>query len=243
MRHIDRANLLTRREAWGNGNELWKNPMLRADFKEYFHNKCWYTEASLAGSDLHIDHFRPKAALQKFKHYRVNTRLLGSGYTWLDNDVNNYRVCCAYANRHTGIGGKQSYFPLRSGSPYLTCEGSENELPMLLDPCDARDVQLLTYCGKRISCTSNARHDQERVRISKTLYNMKDPGITRARSSVWQSVSQKLKAYETGQMARQECIRQLKDDVKREAPYSACAIACVQSRAPDEIKNALNLVL
>ena len=75
------------------------------------------------------------------------------------------------------------------------------------------------------------------------IYNLSHPDVTYMRSKVWESVSQTISAYEAGDMTCGECIRQLGIAVSRETPYSACAIACVNSLAPDEIKSGLDLTL
>lgn len=61
MRYIDTTALLAKQSSWGKPAELWRDPALRKDFKDFFHKKCWYSEARIAMSDVHIDHFRPKA--------------------------------------------------------------------------------------------------------------------------------------------------------------------------------------
>ena len=55
MRYIDLETLLAKRGNWGNSAELWKNELLKKDFRDYFNNKCWYTEVLLIGQDAHID--------------------------------------------------------------------------------------------------------------------------------------------------------------------------------------------
>ena len=72
MRYIKIEDLLKIRSRWGQGNELWKNRVLKEDFRNFFYNKCWYTEVPLIGQDVHIDHFRPKAAVKPFKHFKYN---------------------------------------------------------------------------------------------------------------------------------------------------------------------------
>ena len=52
MRYIKIEDLLENRNRWGQGNELWKNSVLKKDFRDFFHNKCWYTEVPLVGQDV-----------------------------------------------------------------------------------------------------------------------------------------------------------------------------------------------
>lgn len=72
MRYIKIEDLLENRNRWGQGNELWKNSVLKKDFRDFFHNKCWYTEVPLVGQDVHIDHFRPKAEIKPFENFKYN---------------------------------------------------------------------------------------------------------------------------------------------------------------------------
>lgn len=243
MRYINITDLLTKQSSWGNPAELWRDPALRRDFKDFFYKKCWYSEASVAMNDVHIDHFRPKAKVVQYEQYDYNIPLKDTGYYWLKNDATNYRACCAFCNRKTGDGGKGNFFPLKMGSPLLTPNGNEAESPLLLDPCNSEDVKILSFFGKDVTCASLIAEDAHRVEASKKIYNLDHPDITYMRSKVWESVSQIISAYESENMTKCECIRQLERSVSREAPYSACAIACVNSLAPDEIIVELDLTL
>lgn len=243
MRYIDMTDLLAKQANWGNPLELWRDPTLRRDFKDFFHKKCWYSEASLAMSDVHIDHFRPKAKVVQYEQYDYNVPLKDTGYYWLKNDVKNYRASCAFCNRKTGGGGKQNFFPLQTSSLLLTPGGSEEERPLLLDPCNEEDVKIISFFGKDVVCASTQIGDSDRVEASRVIYNLSHPDIAYMRSKVWESVSQTICAYEAGDMTQGECIRQLGIAISRETPYSACAIACVNSLAPDDIKAQLDLSL
>ena len=243
MRYIDMTDLLVNQANWGNPSELWRDPTLRKDFKDFFYKKCWYSEASVAMNDIHIDHFRPKAKVVQYERYDYNIPLQNTGYYWLKNDAQNYRACCAFCNRKTGDGGKQNFFPLQTSSPLLTPGGNEDERPLLLDPCNEDDVKIISFFGKDVVCASVQVGDSERVEASRIIYNLSHPDITYMRSKIWESVSQIISAYEAGDMTQGECVRQLKTSVSRETEYSACAIACVNSLAPDEIKEHLDLRL
>lgn len=247
MRFIDLNGLLQKRDNWGNGNELWKNSCLKKDFRDWFYNKCWYTESILAGFDAAIDHFRPKSAVKRFENYDFNEPLEESGYFWLKNDPHNYRVCCTYANRVTGRGeeqgGKGTYFPLCPGSRYLTEHGEEEEKPLLLDPCNEYDVYLLTFIGCKALPVMKSGIERERAEVSIKIYNLKNNYIEMERGKVWTNVEKILDEYHEGEITKKSCIRQLNDAVSKRSPYSACAIACINSLAPDEVKKDLNLAL
>ena len=243
MRYIDIEELLRKRSRWGNRRELWKNKNLQNDFRKYFYNKCWYTEIKLIGQDAQIDHYRPKGAVAQYENYRFNEPLAQCGYYWLKNDPSNYRVCCIYANRKTGEGGKGCFFPLADFSPLLTEDGVQIEEPLLLDPCKPGDVRLISFLGNEIIPTSMNPLDQTRVKVSVRVYNLDDTYIKPERIKVWNEVEKTLNEYDAGETSERACIRKLSELVSREAQFSACAIACVNSLAPDNIKEKLDLTL
>ena len=243
MRYIDMTALLVKQARWGNPADRWRDPLLRDDFKNFFHKKCWYSEAFVGMSDIHIDHFRPKAKVIQYKNFDFNAPLANIGYYWLRNDVTNYRASCAFCNRKTGDGGKGNFFPLQPGSPRLSPNGNQQEQPLLLDPCNQQDVNIISFFGTDVICASNRPGDKERVEASAVIYNLKHSDIAHIRSKVWKSVEQAILSYEAGNMNQAECLRQLNLYIARDAECSACAIACVNSLAPDHIKAQLNLTL
>lgn len=243
MRYIDLTSLLHKRRSWGKRAELWKNERLRKDFRDFFYNKCWYTEVKLTGQDAPIDHFRPKAEVKQFEKYNYNKNLSECGYHWLKNEPLNYRVCCIYANRKTGQGGKGCFFPLADESPFLTEHGNEKEIPLLLDPCNPEDITLISFMGNQVVASSNSDFDKTRVKVTEAIFNMVDPYIKVERGKVWENIAKVFEEFDSGDISRSVCLRQLKDAVSREAPFSACAIACVNSLASDDIKQELDLTL
>lgn len=243
MRYIDTTALLAKQTNWGSPTDLWTDPQLRKDFKDFFHKKCWYSEAWVGMSDIHIDHFRPKAKVIQYENFDFNTPLANSGYYWLRNDITNYRASCAFCNRKTGDGGKGNFFPLQPGSPRLTPNGNETEQPLLLDPCNQQDVRIISFLVKDVICASIQPGDNDRVKASTVIYNLNHPDIVDKRAKVWEAVAQAIASYNAGNMNQTECLRQLNLYTARDAECSACAIACVNSLAPDEIKALLNLQL
>ena len=242
MRYIKLEPLLARQDDWGASDELWKNPVLKSDFRRYFYNKCWYTEVDLTGSDVDIDHFRPKAAIKQYEKYNYNS-VLEHGYDWLKNDVHNYRASCIYANRPRGEGGKREWFPLKNGSPLLTKDGCEAEQPLLLDPCVMNDVKLISFMGNNIECTSADVYDQERVKVSSKIYNLLDTNIKIKRIKVWNEVEKTLEEFKSNDISKNACVRKLSEMVSRSAEFSACAISAARCLAPDCIKSELDLQL
>lgn len=241
MRYI--RKIVKKKSKWGNGGDLWENKQLKTYFRNHFYDKCWYTECPIGGNDPHIDHFRPKARIIQFEKYNYNIPLANKGYFWLKNEPQNYRLSCAYANRKTGKGGKGNFFPLTKISPLLTPYGKEIEVPLLIDPCKREDVALITFnTGKVVSASTN-KFDKDRVRISIKVFNLNNPYIVRHRISAWENIVKILKEYQTNNITRDCCLRQINDAISKKSDYSACAIACVNSLAPDELKASLNLSL
>ena len=247
MRFIDLNTLLQKRSQWGQAAELWTDSKLKKDFRNWFFDKCWYTESTLAGHDGAIDHFRPKGAIKPFKSYKYNEPLERCGYYWLINDPHNYRVSCTYANRITGTGevqgGKGAYFPLCPDSAYLTENGTEEEKPLLLDPCNPDDVHLLSFIGCQAVPVAIDGIEKLRAEVSIKIYNLENSYIESERVKVWNEVEQTLSEYNAEEIKRSACLRRLNDAISREARYSACAIACINALAPDEIKLDLDLTL
>ncbi len=212
------------RTRWGNSKKLWKNTKLKEDFASLVGPKCWYSEALSTGAYFDIDHFRPKGSVKELVGYDYNKHL-SSGYNWLKNDPQNYRLACEKCNRG---GGKVDYFPLMS-NVYLTENGNEVEKPALLDPCDKSDVQLLTFfADKVLPLDPNCDTNLKRVSASKVVYNLMDLTIKNARNKVWQSVDKYIAQYD-----RNKDIESLKENltelVDRKSQFSACAIAAVNS--------------
>ena len=243
MRYINLDGLLRKQDRWGHSQELWKNKTLRKDFRDYFHNKCWYTEVKLIGQDAPIDHFRPKKEIIQFETYRFNTPIANRGYYWLANDPRNYRLCCVYANRKTGAGGKGCFFPLMNDSPFMTEGGFEDEKPLLLDPCKEEDVKLISFMGNNVIAVSDDPINITRVEVSKKVYNLEDPYIKAERVKVWDGVAKIIDEYQSGERSLVSCRRDLREISDRSAQFSACAIACINSLAPEILKEDLDLTL
>ena len=179
----------------------------------------------------------------KYKDFHDNENIRTTGYHWLKNEPTNYRGSCIFANRATGEGGKGCFFPLKDGSPCLTDGGTEIEIPLLLDPCKKEDVELISFMGNNVECSTNNEFDKERVEVTRVIYNLIDGGIKRGLTSVWNEVDKTLSEYESSEISEGACIRRLKELVSRENRYSACAISAVKSLAPEDIQAQLDLEL
>ena len=245
MRYIDNTGFVTK---YGvkkpTEPDYWRNDTLRKDIKELFNRKCWYTEAKMSGSDMHVDHYRPKARISQYKTYDYNGGL-AKGYDWLRNDSSNYRAACAYANRGKDNGGKHDYFPLLAGSPHITHKGDYSvERPILLDPCKQEDVTLISFneTGEAIFKPAISADDKVRVEASIDIYNINHYELVEDRLDTWHCVLSEIDTYRSStrtQSDKDKCVKSLKNYINKKMAYSGCAIACVIATAPLEIKELL----
>ncbi len=149
-------------------------------------SKCWYSEADPLshGSDIMVDHFRPKAKVAECKMH--------PGYWWLAFKLENYRLSCCFSNSLRGdtsglVGGKSYHFPLVDESKRaLTPQYNySEEQPFLLDPCNEEDVKLLTFredgeAMPRFNPDSDHLKNK-RAEISIKCYNLNNINFIRAR--------------------------------------------------------------
>lgn len=105
--------------------------------------KCWYCETRCSRDDNAVDHYRPKGRVYDAKNPH-------RGYRWLAFDFRNFRYTCKFCNeRRVNVkggtqGGKADRFPLLDEAKRVYTEGPcDEELPVLLDPCDPTDWKLL----------------------------------------------------------------------------------------------------
>jgi hypothetical protein len=126
---------------------LWS--AVRPAFRKLSHGKCWYTESRQEGTDVDIDHYRPKKRVAE----RAGDQVPHPGYWWLAFDLSNFRYSCIVANRRRrdvetdNVGGKGDHFPIWDEASRATTPDSiyQDEQPLLIDPCKAADVALITF--------------------------------------------------------------------------------------------------
>lgn len=220
----------------------WK--LIKQNLVQLFNYKCWYTEAPQQGTDVDVDHFRPKKRVQE----TLNLHHTHDGYWWLAFSIQNYRVSCIFANRRrtdveTGqTGGKADHFPLldencRAQSP--TCI-LEEEQPVLIDPLRATDVQLLQFNSNgeampRYSETDSPRK-YLRAYISISLYNINHSDFVRARLDLRDAINKDVysakryfnkleKGDAVNDHAYEETICRLRGMRGKDAPYSSFCMA------------------
>lgn len=246
MRYIELDKLINKKKSrWGNPPDLWTDKTLKNDFRRYFYGKCWYCECDISGSDMPIEHFRPKNKVIKYKEFDYNDSISDVGYYWLRNEPHNYRGSCTFSNSRRGKGGKGCFFPLKNGSDHLPENDTNTDIekPILLDPCVKEDVKLLTFLGSTPVCSTTDKDDKDRVDASIELYNLNDPYISNSRTRLWKLVIKTIENYNNGYITKDACIDYLKEYTSREQPFSSVAIAAVASWDDDDIKAHLDLNL
>ena len=164
-------------------NKTWNRH--KAYFEKLSHGKCWFTEANATVSDYAIEHFRPKNKVDlitsKDDYAEKRNSSDVNGYWWLAYELENLRLAAYKPNQLKG-----NYFPLRNDSIIATAHNNSwrKEIPMLLDPCVANDVSLLTYEGVEPvpSNSDETEIDHIRARISIKVYGLKHDKLKKARS-------------------------------------------------------------
>lgn len=182
--------------------------------------KCWYTEVELVGAPLVVDHFRPVC-----------------DYWWLAYDPENYRIACPWSNSFEynplyGIaGGKGEKFPLLA--PGIRASGKRKlriERPVILDPCVARDCELLAFqadgrpvLNPVLGGDPLALH---RVEQSKILLNLDHPEFNSKREQLCNAIADDVRMHEAFAAGNPEQVtikNRLADRLAPKAPYSVAA--------------------
>ena len=219
---------------------------IKIELAKISNDKCWYTESKQEGTDTDVDHFRPKKRVAEAN----DTETPHPGYWWLAFDLANYRLSCIYANRRrrdveTGeVGGKADHFPLinednRAWTPECDCD---EEQPLLLDPCKAADVALITFkddgeAMPRFNEVDRPRAFQ-RADVSIELYNINNSTLVRARIDLRDKINGLLKdaerffnKLESGDAAHEygyeRAVEQLLEYIDEGAPYSGFCQAII----------------
>jgi hypothetical protein len=182
--------------------------------------KCWYTEAEIVGAPLAVDHFRPVC-----------------DYWWLAFAAENYRVACPFANSpqhnkaHGCAGGKGDQFPLLG--PGHRATGSNKlrlESPLILDPCNKRDCDLVAFQadGRPVLNPAHAADPiaLRRVEESKVLLNLDHPDFNSKREQLCNQIADDVKTYEALPAAaavRTTIADRLAGRLSAQAPFSSAA--------------------
>lgn len=213
------------------------NQALWGELREWLlslsNDKCWYSEARDVFSYLDVEHYRPKKGLK-----RKVRAVEQPGYWWLAFDWANYRICGQVGNKKKG-----TFFPLSAASPVATYGGlgTNNEIPLLLDPIVEGDPELLSFNEDGSATPHTDAAPIEKLRVEETIrrLNLNYCRLTRARQRVWQRCRQLIeecRAVATGNPealgpADIEAARQKRAELRRmvrgDAEFSAMAKACL----------------
>jgi len=183
-------------------------------------NKCWYTEVELVGAPLSVDHYRPVY-----------------DYWWLAYEPANYRVACPFANSpkdnevHGCGGGKGDQFPLLAPGQRASSKADLGmELPVILDPCNEVDCELLAFQsdGRPVlnPAMSHIPNAEERVSRSSFLLNLDHPDFNSKREQLFHLIADDVRAYEElpeGSDSRVTIRTRLAGRIAPEAAFSTAA--------------------
>jgi hypothetical protein len=128
-------------------NRIWSD--LKLELRKLSHGKCWYTEARQDGTDVDVDHYRPKGRVAEL----IGVDPAHPGYWWLAYEPSNYRYSCIVSNRRRHdvdagrTGGKADHFPIqREADRAFAADGDHDaEKPLLIDPCVSHEPELITF--------------------------------------------------------------------------------------------------
>ena len=199
------------------------------------HKKCWFSEAKDCFSHWHVEHFRPK------KSVKDEDGTVHEGYWWLAFDWTNFRIIGSVGNPTKG-----TFFPLRPGCKRAEPLGDlRYEDPMLLDPTDPADPNLLSFniLGDAVVAphVKNA-WEQKRVEYSISLCSLGFAPLVDKRRTVWHECWNRIEKYrdelaryqadQTNDIARQEyknAAEEVRKMLEPNKELSAVARACLQS--------------
>jgi uncharacterized protein (TIGR02646 family) len=183
------ADPSTRKQLISDNTALWGE--LKTALSALSNGKCWYCDSRQIRSDNAVDHFRPKNGVADCKGHE--------GYWWLAFDWRNYRFSCTYCNsRRKGentSGGKGDQFPLIDEALRALKWGDNwnAEQPMLLDPTQAADPELLWFY---IDGTPQPKfgEDEDKIKhkratISIRLYHLDEERLEEKRRDLYQQLS------------------------------------------------------
>ena len=180
-----RAEYIRRHPTWN---------VLKAWLSRLSAHKCWYCEAKSPRAPADVDHFRPKLLVTIDR-----VALVGhSGYRWLAYEWANFRLACQRCNRpenfESGVlVGKANEFPIQDERRrcHSSADPIANEVPRLLDPCNANDCALLVHAidgeVKPSAVRGTWEHDRARYTIDLLGFNL--PQVPKDKRERWQILS------------------------------------------------------
>lgn len=225
--------------ATNRGNSRWSPIKLYLEAAS--NRKCWYTESKNSGCRNEVDHFRPKARV-------IHQGEIEYWYWFLIFNPINYRLSSQFSNGLNSnpalgkTGGKGNKFPLMPGSPRATdIAATVDELPVILDPCDLADTELLEFLSDGRPVISQ-RHSNDanavfRVEQSKLLLNLDYPTFNEDRESLYNEIKRLVKRGDQYRRDGIDALEDVQDDLcvlmQKDAEYSKaaeCYIRCFRDR-------------
>jgi hypothetical protein len=223
----------------GNGNTTWRD--VKGSLEDASNRKCWYTESKNPGCLYDVDHFRPKGRIED------SNGVVQYWYWFLAFDPENYRLSCHFSNRlnvnpESGLtGGKGDRFPLLGEQVHATTKaGLPSENPVLLDPCNADDCDLMEFQPDGRPVISSIHRDNSvayhRVEQSKLLLNLDFPTFNEDREILYNKIKNLVErgdSYGSENPALQDVRQDLRELMSADEPYSKaaeCYIRCFRDR-------------
>jgi uncharacterized protein (TIGR02646 family) len=156
----------------GKHSNVWRG--CKSILKAASNDKCYFCEIKVDRSDGVVDHYRPK-----------------SKYKWAAFSFDNFRFACTYCNSRridpkTGeVGGKGADFPLLEGCSRASCvEEVYDEIPFLLDPCNAADPGAIDFLTDGTPAPRSREEDdlqRQRAIVSIEAYHLHHSELIEAR--------------------------------------------------------------
>ncbi|RWC37995.1 MAG: hypothetical protein EOS28_31240 [Mesorhizobium sp.] len=231
-------------------NPLWSD--VKSELRKLSHGKCWYTESIQLGTDVDVDHFRPKKRVAE----RCAEGDAHPGYWWLAYDLENYRYSCIVANRLRRdvetdlVGGKADRFPIadetiRAMTPDADWQA---EKTLLIDPCKADETALITFKedGEALPRFGPEQtYKNEKAGLSIKYYSLNHSDFTKARIAIRDRIEdlrveamRYFSRLETGDAdharAYSNAIMTLRELRKEASPFSAFSIAITDTLRGEE---------
>jgi hypothetical protein len=230
---VDAPDMQTRKQLIDNNTELWGE--LKTWLLELSHGKCWFSEAKDCFNHWDVEHYRPKKSAKDLDSTETD------GYWWLAFDWKNFRICGNAGNRKKG-----TFFPLRPGTNRIPYGGDiRYEDPMLLDPIDEDDPNLLSFDleGHAIpSVGAKTQWEKDRVRYSVERFKLDFGPLEIARKTVWTDCFRHIREYLDDLNLYQanpdnviakdrykRAAKEIRKMIKEDQQFSAVARACVLS--------------
>lgn len=242
----------TRSDIFKRYNDIWSD--LKEDFRQLSYGKCWYCEVHTDGMRGDMDHHRPKGKVTENPDH--------PGYWWLAFKWRNFRFSCERCNSQGTdpvtkiVGGKQNYFPLVGGNEsrriWDECDYEDllKEDPLLLDPTEPDDPQLLTFQPDgRPGPASNDEESVDYLRAKKSIevYHLYHSVSSRRRRKIYYRVRDLVEKYQTYQsllkndrgnlaarVGMKQVLTNLREMIEPEAEYSSAAKAYLDMHSKNE---------